>query len=313
MRTPLFKQKSTILKRLERYRNKQNTTKQRGHLHRFADWINNWYVTRILQAFTSLTIFLFVLAQFWQFVVWNDEFFARTEEREARALQMIGTKLPGESGKKWALEFLNKQGKDLISVNVSEEFNEGKVVLNKIILTKAHLVDSIFSGVISENSDFSYSDLEGSNFSGTELNRSIFRNANLNHANFSDANMLGSELINANLDNADFSAANLSDSKLRGAVLTHTNFKSTTLSRVDFSDAVVWEILVNENTNIENANFSNIKFPSFVYKSYEMQSDPTEPTPLQEAITLCNKLKLLEGANSAKLPEKMVEGFKCIF
>lgn len=313
MRASHYKRKSTFLKRLEASRNKQHTQKQRGHLHRFADWINDWHVTRILQAFSSLTIFLFVLAQIWQFFVWNDESIARTEEREARALQVIGTKLPGESGKRWALEFLNKQGKDLIGVNVSKRFNEGKVVLNKIILRNAHLVDSDFSGAISDNSDFSYSDLESSDFSNTELNRSLFINTNMRHANFSDSNMVMSILINANLNNTDFSAANLSDSKLRGAVITNTNFKSTNLSGVDFSGAAVLDILVDENTNIENADLSKIKFPSFVYKSYEMQSDPTEPTPLEEAITLCKRLKLLKGAHTAKLPENMVEGFKCSF
>lgn len=89
------------------------------------------------------------------------------------------------------------------------------------------------------------------------------------------------------------------------------NLRGTSASNVDFSNAIMWDISVDEGTDITGSDFSTIVFPAYVYGSYASRSDPSEPTPFQEAVKLCNLLKKLPGSNVAKLPKKLVQGYEC--
>lgn len=173
----------------------------RSHLHRFANWLNNWHLTRIMAALSSLTILLFVFSQYKQLEIWTEESNTRKEERTARAWQIVTTIAPGNSGKKWALQYLaNVAHEKLSGVNVSRDLHGGRVYLGNVTLTHSVIDDANFEGAIAENSNFSHSNCESSDFSASELNGAYFVAANLGGANFSDANMLGAILSGADLE-----------------------------------------------------------------------------------------------------------------
>ena len=107
----------------------------------------------------------------------------------ARAWEIVGRKVSGNSGKIEALEFLNKRGTPLIGIDLSAKTHGGSVWLRGV-------------------------DLSGANLSDTNLLEAILFDANL-----SQADLCGATLYLALLDAADFRQSTIDKTTNFGGVV----------------------------------------------------------------------------------------------
>ncbi len=227
------------------------THANRSRLHRFADWLNDWHITRIGASLSSLFIVLFVAASFFQLA-------DREEERTARAWTLLTNKAPGNSGKIWALEYLNsrslclpftnvcmKNKEPLTGIDLSPQNGGEGTYLEGVNLSGAHLRDAKLIGADLESANFTGADLSGANLFGANLPEADFSRANLYRANLSRTDLSWTDLSGANLSKTDLSWADLFQADLTGA-----NLSGADLSVVDLPGANL------SQTNLSGANLS---------------------------------------------------------
>jgi hypothetical protein len=171
---------------------------------------------------------------------WTD-FRDRVDERRVRAWQLLKTEALGNSGKREALEYLNKEdglfcfgarclltlqpqtwlaGLDLSS-KTFEPREEG-VFLNRVQLPGAQLERA---------------NLRGASLSGANLSNANLSNANLVEANLSNSDLSGANLSGAGLPGADLSGANLTGANLRDAWVPQANLDGADLRNADLRGA----------------------------------------------------------------------------
>jgi hypothetical protein len=172
---------------------------KRSWLHRFADWLNDWHVTRIFQAVGAFFIVFAVIGFFYDY---QD----RKQNRLVAAWQLVTTKAPGNSGKIAALEYLNNNGKSLsgIDLSIDPKSNNAGVFLKKIQLPHAKLAQASLQGAYLFDANLYYADLFHAHLEGANLGI-----ANLRHANLEGAKLQRANLTSAELHSADFKGANL--------------------------------------------------------------------------------------------------------
>lgn len=124
----------------------------------------------------------------------------------ARAWEIVGRKASGNSGKKEALEFLNKKGYSLMGIDLSAETHGGPVHLSGVDLRGAPLSDANLSGVF----------LDEANLSGAFLD---------------EVNLSGASLLGAILDNVDFRLAKIDTTTLFWTVFLKDKNKPPTFSQ----------------------------------------------------------------------------------
>ena len=111
------------------FRKKENTHAYLGlipakrvkvnRLHRLANWLDNWHFTRVTASLSSLALILTLP------MLWID-LFDRYEQRNNQAWQLVTAKATGNSGKRQALEYLNKsifffkEKSPLVGINLSD-------------------------------------------------------------------------------------------------------------------------------------------------------------------------------------------------
>ena len=122
----------------------------------------------------------------------------------ARAWEIVGRKVSGNSGKIEALEFLNKRGTPLIGIDLSAKTHGGSVWLRGVDLSGANLSDTNLLEAILFDANLSHANL--------------FR-ANLSHANLSQADLCGATLYLALLDAADFRQSTIDKTTNFGGVV----------------------------------------------------------------------------------------------
>ncbi len=171
------------------------------------------------------------------------------------------------SGRKDALEDLNRDGISLVGVDVSNAH------LPELNLAGAVLHDAIFVEAVLYDANFAEADLKGANLAGADL-----RGANLIGANLCNANLAGADLSYiyfhgdyndmhiANLSGADLSKADLSEAKLH-----YTNLSNTTMYDANFVEADLYFAnlsgtilsqnqgvfgILGQNTNFTKANLT---------------------------------------------------------
>ena len=96
-------------------------------------------------------------------------------------------------------------------------------------LKKANLRNTIFSGAVFNDSDFSGADLTGAQFSMVSCNNCNFENAILDHAQFNGAKLLNCNFTNASLDHTNFFMATCTESNFTGSKMNQTNFERAKL------------------------------------------------------------------------------------
>lgn len=181
----------------------------------FLREIEPWFVT-----FTLVGI-LISLVNFWQ----NNQH--RERERVVHAFDTIAIHQPGNTGKVQAIEYLNKKGISLKSIDVSWHGYPGKDLQNLILRDKV--------------------DLRGANFAFADLQGAQMREANLQQANFSGAYLHGAFLHKSNFTNAcmirtHFPNADLSEANFTNANITGAAFgEATGLTQNQIDSACIYE------------------------------------------------------------------------
>ena len=171
------------------------------------------------------------------------------EQRILGAWSLLAQKGTGDLGRKDALEFLHKQGKSLVGLDLSN----------------AHLVGLKLNGA----------DLTGCNFTGANLFLAHFEGADLSHAHFEGADLrgvvcTGADLIGTHFQNTDmykayFENTDLYESHFEGVELHFVHFEGADLTLAHFKGAAF----------IEEAIFNKCH----VWLTYETKTDnlPTAP------------------------------------
>ena len=204
----------------------------------------------------------------------------RQEEREARAWQLLTTKAPGNSGKIWALQYLNREkhwplfpnwwplnkkliplvGIDLTPPDLVDQENgcsQGQgVYLRGVELPNAKLSFAFFTcadlqrailpkadlrGARLQEADFQGARLQEADFRGAILPKADLRGARLQEADFRGATLLKADLQGARLQEADFRGATLLKADLQGARLQKADFRGATLLKADLQGARLQE------------------------------------------------------------------------
>jgi uncharacterized protein YjbI with pentapeptide repeats len=234
---------------------------KQGTLHSIADWLDSWHIARIFQSLGSFLLCLTLIGFYLDHESRLAENASRAEEREARhedrivaGWQLLSIKSPGNSGKIEALEFLHKEQKPLIGIDLSVKKGQPgaylvKVQLPEANLAKANLTNADLTNAYLKNSDLKFSilnnaDLTDADLSGAALQHSSLTNANLIDSNLSNANLFNASLIKANLNIANLSMANLTSSNLTNADLTNADLTDADLA----------------NANLTGANLSGVDF-----------------------------------------------------
>ena len=199
------------------FRKKENTHAYLGlipakrvkvnRLHRLANWLDNWHFTRVTASLSSLALILTLP------MLWID-LFDRYEQRNNQAWQLVTAKATGNSGKRQALEYLNKsifffkEKSPLVGINLSD------VYLRNVELPGADLRNAILMG-----SDLSGADLSGAYLMNADLSGAILRNVDLRNVDLSGAYLMSAYLRNVDLSGAMLMGAFLMNADLSGAIL----------------------------------------------------------------------------------------------
>lgn len=184
---------------------------------------------------------LMTVVQFW--VDYQD----RVSERVVRAWSLVTTPAPGNSGKREALEYLNredgwlcvewlwdgcaivlKRRSELVGIDLSaSRLGESGAYLSNVNLREAILF----------RANLVKADLAGANLSMALLVKANLSEAFLSKTNLSRALLIGAWLPEAHLSEADLSGADLSGAKLSGADLPGADLSRADLFRADLSGA----------------------------------------------------------------------------
>jgi len=144
----------------------------------------------------------------------------RKEERLARMWNLATDPRPGNSGKIPALEYLNKEHKYLVGIEIPKAFldhiNLENAVLQRSNLERAdlkgaHLKGATLWGATLKGATLEGAQLEGANLTGANLEDAYlggagFKNADLRNAILKNANLERAYLVGANLEGADFNS-----------------------------------------------------------------------------------------------------------
>ena len=148
------------------------------------------------------------------------------------------------------------------------------LILNKRILKRASLSDTILCAVEFEYADLSNANLSkailiGANFNEVDLSNANLSKADLTGANFSEVDLAETNLIGANLTRADLSKADLTGAflfevNLTGANLAEANLSGMDLAMTDLTEAILIGANFNEvdlsNVNLSKADLTGANF-----------------------------------------------------
>ncbi len=202
----------------------------------------------ILLAVIALVL---TLAQFWT------DYQDRVSERVVRAWTLVTTAAPGNSGKREALEYLNREDgwlcvewlwegcaivlkprTELVGIDLSaSRHGETGAYLPRINLRRANLIEADLSGANLFEANLFHAFLVRANLSNTNLVKADLTWAQLFAAQLSEANLKEAKLTRAQVSGADLSKANLSGVNLSRANLARSNFSGANFSGASLSGA----------------------------------------------------------------------------
>ena len=180
----------------------------------------------------------------------------RATERNVRAWQLVTAAAPGNSGKREALEYLNREGVLLQGIDLSPQVKtnldgslspQSGTILDGIVLPEADLtwanLAGVFmrkadlSGAILERTNLSAANLSETNLSGARLRGATLHRTILLDAKLRGANLYAAVLTRADLVKADLRGADLREADLRGADLQEANLQEANLTGADLTGA----------------------------------------------------------------------------
>jgi Pentapeptide repeats (8 copies) len=169
-----------------------------------AYWLSGWAFLEVLEYVGTLSIFFAVISYF-------AESGDRTKQKHYQAWQVINTAQGkgGSGGRIDALQELNKDGVELVGVDVSDAFLQG------IDLKGADLARSNFSSADVRGGSFKDARFEFANLAWANVRNGSFQNANLRNATLQNTDLHGANLGDADLEGADLGKADLRNADLR--------------------------------------------------------------------------------------------------
>lgn len=186
------------------------------------------------------------------------------DDRITRTWILLTTKVPGNSGKMRALEFLNKQKwclpfrvhcfwprESLIGIDLSAQTLGGAAYLVEANLQEAHLQNANLQEADLQRAMLQDANLRGAglrkvkfqetNLWGADLRGANLQDANLQKANLKKTELQGTNFQKATLQEADLQGANLLGAQLQNAVLYKTNLRDANLLAASLQGANLWE------------------------------------------------------------------------
>ncbi|GGZ65900.1 pentapeptide repeat-containing protein [Paraglaciecola chathamensis] len=231
---------------------------------RIATRIEKWHITRIFAGLSSFLLLPTLLAIMVDIYLVKEERAAREHARVVSAWQLVTTKASGNSGKREAMAYLNKQGHSLAGVDISPPENASYTYLYEVDLLAANLRGAVLSGVDLRGANLKGTDLSGAEFIRSKLSGADFTGANVNGANFSGSFMSGVELNNRHISEADFTRSDLSNarfdvseifrSRFTQAYMKGVHFRASKLYNVSFEGAILTD------ANLHGASLFQTRF-----------------------------------------------------
>jgi uncharacterized protein YjbI with pentapeptide repeats len=195
----------------------------------------------------------------------EEERVAREEGRLGLAWQLLTINAPGNSGKIWAVEFLNSQNVQLIGIDLSPPANAATNVLTYLNFVKAP--DSNFDGAnlsrvsmreaVFSDGRFKKATLAGADMTGAILEYVAFDNAILTGANFVGANVTSGWFENAELTNAAFAFANVSDANFERSTIEVSSTATVVGPYEQFESVWRWE----DTETLDGGHFQALSCP----------------------------------------------------
>lgn len=195
----------------------------------------------------------------------------RVEERTVRAWQLLTTKAPGNSGKREALEYLNKQDGIWCFNGACKWPLKTRTSLEGIDLSVA---DGQMSAIL-RSVDLEDAALEGAVLRGVNLSSAI-----LTRAHLLDADLRSADIITASLREAILVDADLSGALLHDVDLTRANLEGTDLSGTEFF-----------RVSLEGTFFKNIKNASADLFDSTCGDENTVFEPEGPKIPMCSEVE----------------------
>lgn len=217
------------------------------------------------------------------------------------AWQLLASQAPGNSGKKEALEYLNRKGESLIGIDLSSHLDanpnssgpyfynlkledatlensalEKAVILSSefintnvthadlssISVSRSNFVEFKASGANLSNSSFTSSELVSAKFMGANLNDSLFFKTDLRDTDFAHSEVKRANFHKVNLSGSNLFLAKFHDTKLRDVSLVNANLEFTDLKRA---------MLVNVDFTEDESSLYDEKTCSILQKAFDWQ------------------------------------------
>lgn len=184
----------------------------------------HWFERPLFRQLEHAGILLAVLAVvfdvYWRFAV--DRQIAQ-EERIERAWETVARSIPGESGKREAIDYLRRKNVSLMGIDLSCQAMEGGWASESNTCRRRTWLQGLtFSGSEDEKARLDYS-----NFSGTNLRDADFKFTNLLRVDFTSAWLMNAEFSNATIRMTNLSHANVSGAEFENASFDRVNISGT--------------------------------------------------------------------------------------
>lgn len=219
----------------------------------------------------------------WQFYIDNqsrqEEQLARLHDREVDAWQLLTTHASGNSGKRWALEYLISIGQELEKIDLS-----GSTYLQSAKLAGGYFAGANFSGNDLGGADFKGAKLSGARFNHSNLNLTEFnaKGTDLLGATFWNAKLLGTKFAGADLLGADFSGALMKPPDLRMATMISSYFSPRPIGRNSEQIRFYQDLLrpdFREAKNLTCEQLTQATGWEFAYRDASLACGADIPTP----------------------------------
>ena len=254
----------------------------------------------------------------------------RVEERTVRAWQLLTTQASGNSGKREALEYLNRRDGLWCRVDECLLTLKERTQLVGVDLTPpdrgadgntydggqgAYLVQLQLVGGDLRWANLKWANLQRANLQGADLRGANLRGANLQGADLSDAELLGAELDEADLFGAELDRANLAEASLGKANLKHASFYRANLFRANLERAnlrsaylggAVLEGARFSGANLQRAYLGEAKIVGIVFRGFmaDFRDADLSAADLSSAYGLTQKqLDQAIGDENTKIPK----------
>ncbi len=223
----------------------------------------------------------------------------------ARALGMLRTRLPNESGRGIeAYDRLDLTEVDLTGADLTgTDFTEARFVGSNLIDTK--LRDAVLTGVDLERADLKLAYLWGADLSRANLFIATLDRATLDSANLEGANLRSASLNHTRLDRSNLTNADASHAFLKGSTMTSANLANANLFRARLTDA----FLIGTNlagANLEGADLRGTRFAAANFEGANLDDASLEATRLEDALGLTQEA--LRRARPTEAPASLPPG-----